>query len=143
MYLEESNVLEPPDDGWSSISPNGWNNFDKTDGVVTLLRKLPYLRQGSNPFQNNGTPYNVFTDWQFTDEDIDGQDLKEWSEPDPDEAEIPAHIVCLTSPSERSLAMLLDTELGVIYWYELPRGRQGRRIPGKSKVTLTIGWTMT
>jgi hypothetical protein len=53
-------------------------------------------------------------------EDIDGQDLKEWTEPDPDEATIPAHIVGLTNPNDRKLssAFLLDTELGVIYWFE-------------------------
>lgn len=125
MYLDESNVLEPPVGGWPSIPSNGWRNFDKTDEVIALLRELPYLRQGSDPYEINGAPYTVFADWQFTDEDIDGQDLKEWSEPDPDEAEIPAHIVGLTVPSEKSPAMLLDTELGVIYWYECPGDVKG------------------
>lgn len=125
MYLDESNLLEPPKGGWPSIPPNGWRNFDKTDEVIALLRELPYLRQRSDPYQINGAPATVFGDWQYTAEDVDGQDLKEWSEPDPDEAEIPAHIVGLTAPSESSPAMLLDTELGVIYWYECPGDVKG------------------
>jgi hypothetical protein len=125
MYLDESNLLEPPEGGWPSIPPSGWNNFDKTEEVIALLRHLPYLRQGFDPFLINGAPYTVFADWQFTDENIDGQDLKEWSEPDPDEAGIPAHIVGLTVPSETSPAILLDTELGVIYWYQCPGDVKG------------------
>jgi hypothetical protein len=125
MYLDESNVLEPPKGGWPSIPLNGWKNFDKTDEVIALLRELPYLREDSDPFQINGAPHTVFGNWQSPSEDIDGQVLKEWSEPDPDEAEIPAHIVGLTAPSEESPAILLDTELGVIYWYECPRDVKG------------------
>lgn len=120
MYLDECNVLEPPEGGWPSIPPQGWRNFDKTDEVISLLRELPYLRRYHDPFKVHGAPYTAFADWQDMDGDIDGQDLKDWSEPDPDEATIPAHIVGLTVPSERSFAMLLDTELGVIYWYECP-----------------------
>lgn len=117
MYLDEADMLEPPEGGWPFIPPNGWTNFDKTDEdeVIALLRELPYLRAGA---ETNGVPYTVFADWQCTAEEIDGQDLKEWSEPDPDEAEISAHVVVPTVLSEISSAILLDTELGVIYWYE-------------------------
>jgi hypothetical protein len=125
MYLDESNVQEPPENGWPSIPLNGWKNFDKTDEVIALLRELPYLREHPDPYQIHGAPYTVFGDWQCAPEDIDGQDLKEWSEPDPDEVDIPAHIVGLTAPSERSPAILLDTELGVIYWYECPGDVKG------------------
>lgn len=44
MYLDETNVLEPPEGGWPSIPPNGWGNFGKTDEAIALLRELPYLR---------------------------------------------------------------------------------------------------
>ncbi|KAK7188774.1 hypothetical protein PSPO01_05407 [Paraphaeosphaeria sporulosa] len=54
----------------------------------------------------NGAPYTGFANWQCVAEDIDGQNLKDWSEPDLDEAVIPAHIVL-------SPAIPLDTELGV------------------------------
>jgi hypothetical protein len=120
MYLNLTDVQEPPSGGWPSIPLNGWKNFDKTDEVIGLLRELPYLRDRSAPFGLHGAAFTVFADWQWTPENIDGQVLKEWSEPDPDKATIPAHIVGLTVPNDRKLspAFLLDTELGVIYWYE-------------------------
>jgi hypothetical protein len=120
MYLDPSDVQEPPESGWPSIPLNGWRNFDKTDEVIALLRELPYLRETSAPFGLHGAAFTVFGDWHTASEDIDGQLLKEWSEPDPDEAAIPAHIVGLTVPNDRQLApaFLLDTELGVIYWFE-------------------------
>jgi hypothetical protein len=43
MYAEESIIQEPPEDGWPTISPNGWPRFDKTDKVIDLLRHLPYI----------------------------------------------------------------------------------------------------
>jgi hypothetical protein len=76
--------------------------------------ELLYLRQGSDPFQIQGAPSTVFADWQSMGEDIDGQELKKWSELDPDEVEIPAHIVGVTAPNENSSAMLLDTRPDVI-----------------------------
>jgi hypothetical protein len=120
MYLNPTDVQEPPEGGWPSIPLNGWKNFDKTDEVIGLLRELPYLRDRSAPFGLHGAAFTVFADWQWTPENIDGQVLKEWSEPDSDEATIPAHIVGLTVPNDRNLspAFLLDTELGVIYSYE-------------------------
>ncbi|PVH94910.1 hypothetical protein DM02DRAFT_618281 [Periconia macrospinosa] len=120
MYMDESNVLEPPAGGWPSIPPHGWANFGKTDEVMGLLRELPYLDQCSEPYQIHAAPYTVFADWQNTEENCDGQKLKKWTEPWPDEiqCEIPAHIVGLTAYNDPSPAILLDTELGVIYWYE-------------------------
>jgi hypothetical protein len=120
MYLDESSMQEPPEGGWPSIPLNGWRNFDKTDEVVALLRELAYLRTESDPCLTNGAPATVFLAWHHVPEDIDGQDIKELTEPHPDDAKIPAHIVGLTVPSEKSPAMLLDTEFGVIYWYECP-----------------------
>ncbi|KAG9380356.1 hypothetical protein A1F94_009251 [Pyrenophora tritici-repentis] len=42
MYMDESMIDEPPENGWETI-PNGWINFEKTDEVIDLLRRLPYL----------------------------------------------------------------------------------------------------
>jgi hypothetical protein len=116
MYLDTSAVQEPPKGGWPTIPQNGWPGFDKTDEVVALLRELPYLKG----WDVHAAPYTVIAEWYIMDEDADGEGLKEWTEPDPDEATIPAHIVGFTVPNNRSLApaMLLDTEFGVIYWYE-------------------------
>jgi hypothetical protein len=65
-------------------------------------------------------PYTVLAEWHIMDGDADGEGLNEWTEPDLDEVTIPAHIVGFTVLNDRSLApaMLLDTDFGVIYWYE-------------------------
>lgn len=43
MYADESQIEEPPEGRWPTISPNGWPKFDKTDKVIDLLRHLPYI----------------------------------------------------------------------------------------------------
>ncbi|KAH8731597.1 hypothetical protein GQ44DRAFT_671597 [Phaeosphaeriaceae sp. PMI808] len=103
MYLDEAKVLEPPEGGWPSIPVDGWPNFNKTKEVPDI----------------HVAPDVVFADWQVQPEALDGEDCREWwSEPDADEAVIPAHIVGLALAQGRSPPVLLDTELGVIYWYE-------------------------
>jgi hypothetical protein len=88
--------------------------------VIALRRELPYLSETSATFGLHGSPFTVFSDWHTAPEDIDGQILKEGTEPWPDETMMPAHIVGLTVPNDRQLApaFLLDTQLGVIYWSE-------------------------
>ncbi|KAJ4379456.1 hypothetical protein N0V86_005502 [Didymella sp. IMI 355093] len=113
MYVDESHIIEPPEDGWDTINSNGWANFDKTDKVIDLLRHLPYINMDINI-----APDCEFVDWHTTPADMDGADIKDATEPDPDEATIPSHIVGLTPQNTRGLTFLLDTELGVIYWHE-------------------------
>lgn len=81
---------EPPENGWETI-PNGWTDFDKTYEVLELLRHLPYLS-----YKVQGAPDCQIMGWHVGTANSDGQDLKEMSEPDPDEAVIPPHIVGLT-----------------------------------------------
>ncbi|KAF2995703.1 hypothetical protein E8E13_003944 [Curvularia kusanoi] len=113
MYLDESVVVEPPEDGWDTINPIGWANFDKTDKVIDLLRHLPYINMDINI-----APDCEFVDWHTIPVEMDGTDIKEATEPDPEDATIPFHIVGLTLQNTRGLTFLLDTELGVIYWRE-------------------------
>ena len=54
----------------------------------------------------------------MTPADKDGEDIREATEPYPNEATIPPHIVGPTVHSRYGLTFVLDTELGVIYWYE-------------------------
>ncbi len=44
MYLDESNILRPPEGGWPEITVDRLKGLGKTDEVVMLLRHLPYLR---------------------------------------------------------------------------------------------------
>ena len=116
MYMDKSNIVEPPEGGWPTVK--AWNNFDKTDTVIGLLRHLPYIHMECKLDQALGAPYSEFCDWQNTPSDMDGLDLKDWSEPDPSEATIPSHVIRLTVHSEDTPLILLDTELGVVYWYK-------------------------
>jgi hypothetical protein len=116
MYVDESDIHEPPQDGWHEIHWSGWHNFEKTDRVIDLLRHLPYVSMDVNI-----APESEFVDWHTTPADMDGEDIKEATEPHPDEATIPSHIVGLTLQCTNGLTFLLDTELGVIYWRECMR----------------------
>jgi hypothetical protein len=113
MYADESEIEEPPEGGWPTISPNGWSKFDKTDKVIDLLRHLPYISCSINI-----APECDFIPWHIDRENEDGEDFHEVSEPFEYEGKIPSHIVGLTSQWQKGLTFLLDTELGVIYWYE-------------------------
>jgi hypothetical protein len=115
MYMDGSEIAEPPEVGWDTIDPNGWPNFDKTEEVVELLRHLPYINQGNGA---QGAANCDFMDWHTTPADMDGEDIREATEPHPDDATIPSHIVGLTIQSEYDVTFLFDTELGVIYWHE-------------------------
>jgi len=54
-------------------------------------------------------------DWHTTPANMDGEDIKEATEPHLEDAMIPSHIVGLTLQCTKGLTFLLDTELGVIY----------------------------
>lgn len=45
--MDEEEVLWPPGDGWPGITLEGMRGLGKTDQVVELLRRLPYVRRGS------------------------------------------------------------------------------------------------
>ncbi|KAL7913747.1 hypothetical protein GGI35DRAFT_475595 [Trichoderma velutinum] len=98
MYLNESDVIEPPAEGWPDITTSTMQGLGKTNEVVSLLRHLPYIREprsDNDKIQSAG--YSYFANWQ--------------------------DIGCLLSrdPSQgTSEIFLLDTELGIVLWYECP-----------------------
>jgi hypothetical protein len=48
MYMDESNIVEPPQNGWDTINSSSWTNFDKTDKVIDLPRHVPYINMDMN-----------------------------------------------------------------------------------------------
>ncbi|KAL2066091.1 hypothetical protein VTL71DRAFT_2162 [Oculimacula yallundae] len=50
-YVEESDVVSPPDDGWPHITVSKFSPLGKDESVIELLRNLPYLR---NPGKEKG-----------------------------------------------------------------------------------------
>lgn len=79
MYMDESEIIEPPKGGWPSITSNTWDDFDKTNEVVSLLRCLPYIRDGG-PIAIDGAPGCKFADWQALAHDVDGDEVKIYTE---------------------------------------------------------------
>src|SRR5437868_6411977 len=49
MYLNESDVIEPPEGGWPSIPTETFQGLAKSDELIPLLHNLPYLRLSENP----------------------------------------------------------------------------------------------
>ena len=118
MYMDESNIMEPPADGWPSIGH--WEGFDKTDEVISLLRHLPYLRHGSWPEDTMVAPECSFVDWQGFPEHYTNDLIKECTEPGSHMGPVPPHVVGLTISGREDARFLLDTEQGVVCWTNCP-----------------------
>lgn len=126
MYLNESDVIEPPEGGWPSITPDIRQDLGKTTEVMALLRHLPYIRQPSDDRDKaQGAPWCYFADWQSDSRALtlgrtSGEELKITSEGAAFSDDIPPQVVGLTSGGRDNPLFLLDTELGIVYWDECP-----------------------
>lgn len=125
MYLDEDCIREPPVDGWPEISTESLLALDKSDEVVSLLRRLPYLDQSRQPHGVHGAPRCTFSDWAknafyLTTGDVEASDLKVGSEGDDFSDSIPSHVISLTDGVRHNPVFLLDTHLGVVYWLDCP-----------------------
>ncbi|KAK8137613.1 hypothetical protein PG984_003106 [Apiospora sp. TS-2023a] len=120
MYIDESDILEPPEGGWPHME--NLRCMGKTDEVIELLRHLPYLRNKQPEAEDGTTPLTPGSVWFRPNEDW-GQDLRQASEPYEfvDEGVIPPSVVGLTYNRWRDgKYFLLDTERGIVHWYECP-----------------------
>lgn len=128
MYLDESDILEPPEGGWPHM--DNLRCLGKTDEVIDLLRRLPYLRS-KYPEADDGTTPEVaprchFISWaDLASKVTPGKDwgrvLRIASEPYEllDEDSIPPSVVGLTYNSWReNKFFLLDTARGIVHWYD-------------------------
>ncbi|KAK8091267.1 hypothetical protein PG994_000772 [Apiospora phragmitis] len=116
MYLDESEVIEPPVEGWPYI--DNLRSMGKTDEVMALLRHLPYIRRNED-VGPEAAPGCSFADWQqlaqvTSPDDDDGRSLRECSEP----PELVDDIPSLSYGRRSEPAFLLDTWRGVVHWYE-------------------------
>jgi hypothetical protein len=131
MYLDESAIFRPPEGGWPEITPDRLSDLGKTDEVIMLLRHIPYLRGGMAEqwkSEAEAGPSGVrFYHWLDDARDLDRPDLpdrlkdaKYMTEPIEymEQGLIPPHVVGLISTKQD--LWLLDTQLGVVYWYTCP-----------------------
>jgi hypothetical protein len=118
MYLDESDVLEPPEDGWPAINSANMEGFGKSDEVISLLRRLPYINSLDDA---EGAGCCRFADWQLEAQRLTNisdyyEDMKICSESDYEY--IPPQVIGLTFGGRDNPIILLDTSLGVVYWPE-------------------------
>ena len=124
MYLEESDVIEPPEDGWPTITPAILEGMEKDDEVIELLRHLPYIRSGSDGDSPDVAPWAKMMDWQHVCRILaagkhrtSAEVYKFLSEGEYQDA-VPSAVVGLTDTGPDVECFLLDTEQGTIYWPE-------------------------
>ncbi|KAF4553890.1 Hypothetical protein D9617_5g067650 [Elsinoe fawcettii] len=110
MYLDPACVHKPPEDGWDIAGfPAG---FDKGDNVLALLRRLPYLEPGTR-----GAANIVFADWRWLlSTSSTATYLNTITHGDLSQHKIPPSCIGLTTGGRDDATLLLDTDLGIIYW---------------------------
>jgi hypothetical protein len=76
MYMNESQVIYPPAEGWPSIvnaDPAKLQDLGKSDEVLSLLAHLPYIRcPGDWNHDADVVPWNSFEDWSPLLKELDG-----------------------------------------------------------------------
>ncbi|PQE29056.1 Alpha beta hydrolase fold protein [Rutstroemia sp. NJR-2017a BBW] len=133
LYMDESEILEPPEGGWPTVSAEFGRLSGKSDEVIALLRSLPYIRQDCRNgalFPPQGSAHCYWADWQSLADlgdvgvGVDSTDLRETLNAmtegclDP----VPAHVVGLTYGDRENKNFLLDTKLGIVHWPESDGG---------------------
>ncbi|KAH6699845.1 hypothetical protein BKA61DRAFT_647087 [Leptodontidium sp. MPI-SDFR-AT-0119] len=131
LYLDDSEIIEPPKGGWPAISREFQHVFGKSDEVIALLRDLPYIRENSPIPTRNDPPQGssgcYWADWQKLAADSAeaanaGEDMGEFGENLKGMSElwledVPDHVVGLTfGDSYNAHTFLLDTKFGVVHW---------------------------
>ncbi|KAK0745612.1 hypothetical protein B0T18DRAFT_325068 [Schizothecium vesticola] len=93
----------------------------KSDGVVSLLRQLPYIRRppGEAGPKIMAAPWCWMADWHgLCGPDVELNDVGiEW---DLQDEAVPANVIGLTCGGRDNSTILLDTEAGAVYWVDCP-----------------------
>ena len=133
LYMDDSNIIEPPEEGWPSISPSFQQSIGKSDEVVALLRNLPYIRihpLGERWDPPQGSAHCYWADWRSLAEGSDGSTLDEGLRMMTEGGEIwenvPPHVIGLAYGNRENPNFLLDTQLGIVYWSDWDGGHGPR-----------------
>ncbi len=123
MYANESFILEPPEGGWPLTDSKGFAQaLGKTDEVVELLRRLPYISFN----EAHGAPECWFADWQRCMSLYNAGHVQEGQlsyhecmriTTENAIEDMSPHVIGLIDGGRYTPAFLLDTERGVVYWY--------------------------
>ncbi|KAK7927351.1 hypothetical protein PG985_004349 [Apiospora marii] len=112
-YLDETEVIYPPKEGWPSIvhaHPEVLVRFGKTGRVISLLAHLPYIRNKGGAEDG----LHAIADCPFADWDNFFSGLPPDS--DLDSCRMVTEGYAFTEASK----IIVDTELGIIHWDKYP-----------------------
>jgi len=122
LYMEDSDIIEPPEGGWPTVSQEFAKLFGKSDEVIALLRSLPYISASSNKWgiPPHGTALCYWADWQQladmgTGGDMSGLEANLKALTEGALEPVPAHVIGLTNGDRENKTFLLDTKFGVVY----------------------------
>ncbi|GIZ37970.1 hypothetical protein CKM354_000139800 [Cercospora kikuchii] len=116
MYIDPGMIKTPPVTGWAHITCESMQAIGKSEKVVALLRHVPYV---PHIIGRPETHTCIFADWERKARDLEahpeltGFDVLCTTEPE----NVPPHVIGI---SQGPYKMLLDTQLGIVYWNDCP-----------------------
>jgi hypothetical protein len=118
-WLEPSDILEPPAQGWPNISNDNFAPLHKNSAVIELLKHLPYLRMDGS-FERYALAWSTYPCdyrrdyFQKVEPGIDCWEIPDTSQRD---YNFPEWVVPLTYGKVHGQYIMLDTTDGM---YEVP-----------------------
>lgn len=124
MYLDPSKIRTPPQEGWPDITPDVFRELEKTDAVISLLRRLPYVDCSSGDEIMMAARCH-FADWSRNGINllrgkVGAGSLRLITEGEDASATDCCHVIGLTEGGRDETRLLLDTENGIVIWLECP-----------------------
>ncbi|KAG9850865.1 hypothetical protein KCU98_g7053, partial [Aureobasidium melanogenum] len=111
--IQASNILEPPTDGWPSLTTKSLAALGKDEVVIDLLRHLPYV--GRTHSGNENISYDTVV-INYSDNRLRNNGSLDSLVPTTT-GKLPAHVVSLTIGARYGSYLLLDTQQGTITDY--------------------------
>lgn len=117
MYLDKQAYEFPPSTGRPSVTPDSMRFLGKTDVVIDLLRHLPYPFDKDPDRRPQLMPVLSFAPFQLEAYGQSPEILCMMTEGIIWE-DVPSHVVGLAMRPRNDHGVLLDTNLGVVFWQD-------------------------
>lgn len=124
MYMDPTDIEEPPEGGWPNITKETMRDLKKDDDVIALLRHLPRISLAKRP---EVLPGCLLMDWKVSADDlingeIEGETLRAMSQGWDYQfrGKIPKHCLGLTLIDRDEDVIIINTGDGMVYWQVCP-----------------------